>query len=89
MTLRKEVLQHLGVKPGDKIAAEVLPDGKASLSAIKPRTQALQSCLPAVIFADGVIAFEGAQSNGSTFLTFDEKAARSVKKIGLEAQLLA
>lgn len=35
VTLRKEVLQHLGVKPGDKIAVDVLPDGKASLSAVK------------------------------------------------------
>ena len=33
VTLRKEVLQHLGVKPGDKIAA----DGKARLSAVKPK----------------------------------------------------
>lgn len=40
-------------------------------------------------FADGVIAFEGAQSGGSTFLTFDRKAASLVKKIGVEAELLA
>jgi len=40
-------------------------------------------------FADGVIAFEGAQSDGSTFLTFDRKAASLVKKIGVEAELLA
>lgn len=37
VTLRKEVLQHLGVRPGDKIAVEVLPGGKASLSAIKSK----------------------------------------------------
>ncbi|MBT1155663.1 AbrB/MazE/SpoVT family DNA-binding domain-containing protein [Aminobacter anthyllidis] len=37
VTLRKEVLQHLGVKPGDKIAVDVLPDGKASLSAVRPK----------------------------------------------------
>ncbi|MGF7007235.1 putative nucleic-acid-binding protein [Aminobacter sp. BE322] len=40
-------------------------------------------------FADGVIAFEGAQSGGSTFLTFDKKAASLIKKIGIEAELLA
>lgn len=40
-------------------------------------------------FADGVIAFEGAQSGGSTFLTFDKKAASLVRKIGVEAELLA
>lgn len=37
VTLRKEVLQHLRVKPGDKIAVDVLPDGKARLSAVKPK----------------------------------------------------
>lgn len=37
VTLRKEVLQHLGVKPGDKIAVDVLRDGKARLSAVKPK----------------------------------------------------
>lgn len=37
VTLRKDVLQHLGVKPGDKIAVDVLPDGKARLSAVKPK----------------------------------------------------
>ncbi|WP_432284789.1 type II toxin-antitoxin system VapC family toxin [Aminobacter sp. BA135] len=40
-------------------------------------------------FADGVIAFEGAQTGGSTFLTFDKKAANLVRKIGVEAELLA
>lgn len=40
-------------------------------------------------FADGVIAFEGAQAGGSTFLTFDNRAASLVRKIGVEADLLA
>lgn len=33
ITLRKEVLRHLGIKPGDKIELDVLPDGKATLRA--------------------------------------------------------
>lgn len=39
-------------------------------------------------FADGIIAFEGAQSGASTFLTFDKKAARLIQKIGVETELL-
>lgn len=33
VTLRKELLQHLGVKPGDKIEADVLPNGKIEIHA--------------------------------------------------------
>lgn len=33
VTLRKELLDHLGVKPGDRIEVDLLPDGKASIRA--------------------------------------------------------
>lgn len=33
VTLKKEVLQHLGVKPGGKIEVNIAPDGKAILQA--------------------------------------------------------
>lgn len=33
VTLRKELLDHLGVRPGEKIELELLPDGKASIQA--------------------------------------------------------
>jgi bifunctional DNA-binding transcriptional regulator/antitoxin component of YhaV-PrlF toxin-antitoxin module len=36
VTLRKEVLRHLGVAPGDKVAVEILPGGRAELRAAKP-----------------------------------------------------
>ena len=36
VTLRKELLRHLGVTPGDKIAIDVLPGGRAELRAVKP-----------------------------------------------------
>ena len=36
VTLRKEVLQHLGVKPGDKIELDLLPDAKGMLKAAPP-----------------------------------------------------
>lgn len=38
VTLKRDVLQHLGVMPGDKIAVDLLPDGKASLSAAPTRS---------------------------------------------------
>jgi bifunctional DNA-binding transcriptional regulator/antitoxin component of YhaV-PrlF toxin-antitoxin module len=36
VTFRKDILVHLGVKPGDKIALELLPDGRAALRAARP-----------------------------------------------------
>ena len=33
VTFRKDVLQHLGIKPGDKIELELLPDGRGVLKA--------------------------------------------------------
>lgn len=37
VTLRKEVLQHLGIKPGDKIELDLLPDGRAGLKAAQAK----------------------------------------------------
>jgi AbrB family looped-hinge helix DNA binding protein len=36
VTLRKEVLQHLGIKPGDKIELDLLPDARGILKAAQP-----------------------------------------------------
>jgi bifunctional DNA-binding transcriptional regulator/antitoxin component of YhaV-PrlF toxin-antitoxin module len=36
VTFRKEVLQHLGIKPGDKIELDLLPDGRGVLKAARP-----------------------------------------------------
>jgi antitoxin PrlF len=36
VTLRKEVLQHLGIKPGDKIELDLLPDAKGMVRAAQP-----------------------------------------------------
>jgi bifunctional DNA-binding transcriptional regulator/antitoxin component of YhaV-PrlF toxin-antitoxin module len=38
LTLRKEVVKHLGLKPGDKVEANLRPDGRVELTAVKPRT---------------------------------------------------
>lgn len=36
VTFRREVLQHLGIKPGEKIEVELQPDGRALLRAARP-----------------------------------------------------
>lgn len=36
VTFRKDVLKHLGIRPGDKIRLDLLPDGKAELKAGEP-----------------------------------------------------
>ncbi len=36
VTFRKEVLQHLGIKPGEKIELDLLPDGRGMLKAARP-----------------------------------------------------
>ncbi|NLC36280.1 MAG: transcriptional regulator [Alcaligenaceae bacterium] len=33
VTLRRDVLQHLGIKPGEKIELALLPDGRVELRA--------------------------------------------------------
>lgn len=35
VTLRKEILQHLGLAPGDKVSVDLLPDGRATLSPVR------------------------------------------------------
>jgi AbrB family looped-hinge helix DNA binding protein len=36
VTLRKEVLQHLGVRPGEQIVLDKLPDGRIEVRAARP-----------------------------------------------------
>jgi len=37
VTFRKEVLQHLGIKPGERIELDLMPDGRAELRAAQPK----------------------------------------------------
>ena len=37
VTFRKEVLRHLGVKPGEKIELELLPGGKGIVKSANPK----------------------------------------------------
>ncbi len=36
VTFRKELLQHLGIRPGEKIEVDKLPDGRVTLKAARP-----------------------------------------------------
>ena len=36
VTFRKDVLQHLGIKPGDQLELDLLPDGRGMLKAMRP-----------------------------------------------------
>jgi hypothetical protein len=36
VTLRKDLLQHLGVHPGEQITVEKLPDGRIEMKAVRP-----------------------------------------------------
>ena len=36
VTLRKDLLQHLGVQPGDKITMDKLPDSRIEVKAARP-----------------------------------------------------
>ena len=36
VTLRKDLLKHLGVHPGEKIAIDKLPDGRIEVRAARP-----------------------------------------------------
>ena len=36
VTLRKDLLQHLGIHPGDKITVDKLPDGRIEVKAARP-----------------------------------------------------
>jgi AbrB family looped-hinge helix DNA binding protein len=39
VTLRKDILQHLGVHPGEKISVDKLPDGRIEITAARPSGQ--------------------------------------------------
>jgi AbrB family looped-hinge helix DNA binding protein len=36
VTLRKDLLKHLGVQPGGKIIVDKLPDGRIEIKALRP-----------------------------------------------------
>ena len=39
VTLRKDILQHLGIEPGEKVAVNKLPGGRIEVKAARPKGQ--------------------------------------------------
>jgi bifunctional DNA-binding transcriptional regulator/antitoxin component of YhaV-PrlF toxin-antitoxin module len=39
VTFRKDLLQHLGVRPGEKLAVHKLPNGRIEVKAARPKGQ--------------------------------------------------
>lgn len=37
VTLRKDILKHMGIEPGAKISLDLLPDGRVELKADRPK----------------------------------------------------
>jgi bifunctional DNA-binding transcriptional regulator/antitoxin component of YhaV-PrlF toxin-antitoxin module len=37
ITLKQELLQHLNVVPGQKVEAEMLPDGRIAIGPVRPK----------------------------------------------------
>jgi len=66
VTFQKEVLQHLGATPGDKIELELLSDGRAQLINTNRRTGTLDGFL-------GVLA--GKSGKAATLKEINEAAA--------------
>lgn len=46
ITLSEAVLKHLGVKPGEKIELNFLPDGRVELKAAQSTNHKTESLLP-------------------------------------------
>ncbi len=56
VTLRKEVLRHLGIKPGDKIEVDLLPGGSMSVRASDPqRTGSIEDVFGMLESKDGPV----------------------------------
>jgi bifunctional DNA-binding transcriptional regulator/antitoxin component of YhaV-PrlF toxin-antitoxin module len=43
VTLKKEVLQHLGARPGDSLDVDLLPNGRVSVQIVKPEKHGIEA----------------------------------------------
>jgi AbrB family looped-hinge helix DNA binding protein len=39
VTLRKDLLEHLGLRPGERVSVEKLPDGRIEMRAARPTSK--------------------------------------------------
>jgi bifunctional DNA-binding transcriptional regulator/antitoxin component of YhaV-PrlF toxin-antitoxin module len=44
VTLRKDLIEHLGVHPGEKITVDKLPDGRIEVKAARPTGKISDAC---------------------------------------------
>ncbi len=43
ITLKKDVLQHLGARPGDSLDVDLLPNGRVSVHIVKPEKHGIEA----------------------------------------------
>jgi len=43
VTLKKEVLRHLGAQPGDSLDVDLLPDGRVSVRIVRPEKHGIEA----------------------------------------------
>jgi len=101
VTLRKDLLKHLGVNPGEKITVDKIPPTEiaeairrlingANTAVNRPAAEAGLAILDSGgDFADGVIAYEGSWLGADTFISFDKKAVKLMEAQGGSARLLS
>ncbi len=89
VTLKRELLQHLGIKPGERVEFDKLPGGELRVRAARPAVEAGLAIFGAGgDFADGVMAYEGSLLGAETFVSFDEQAVKLLSERGQSARLL-
>ncbi len=66
VTFRKEVLQHLGIRPGEKIELSLLPNGRGVLEAARPKGS----------MKDFIGRLKGRSRKAATIEEINEAAAR-------------
>ncbi|GAB1387989.1 MAG: hypothetical protein AMXMBFR78_31830 [Rubrivivax sp.] len=93
ITLKRELLNHLGVKPGERLAFDKLPGGALRVRAARPAGGVEAFVGLALLeaggdFAGGVIAYEGARLGGEVFASFDAKAVRLLAQQGVKTRQL-
>ena len=74
VTFRKEVLKHLGIKPGEKIELNLLPQGKAELKAAR-RMASIES----------IFGFLKGKGDGNSKVATVEEINETIAKAGAKA----
>ena len=68
VTFRKDVLQHLGIRPGDKIELDLLPDGRGVLKAARPAADLRKRFAQQAGAIDAVLQAAGRQADNTLYV---------------------